>query len=85
MQYDFYRISHNDIGNETYFKTKAAAEAWLKEGGYILADRKIWDHVYTDDGGKSHTFLCGEIFQETFDSYVPTWWDKLLQMFWYAK
>ena len=81
MKYDFYRISYDDIGNVRYFATKPAAEAWLKKNDYVLADKKIWDHVYTNDGDKSHTFLSGEIFEETFDAYVPTWQDNLRHWF----
>lgn len=63
--YDFFRISFSNIGNQRFFGTKETAEAWLKKHGYVLADPEIWDHVYTDDGGESHTFLAGETFEET--------------------
>lgn len=72
---DFYRISHSFIGNESYFKTKPAAEQWLKDNGYVLADKKIWAHVYKKvvpdplDESEGHTFLSGEVFEETFDKH----------------
>lgn len=86
IEYNFYCISFGD-GDNLYFKTKKAAETWLKEEGYRLADPCIWDHVYTkekDEDDEGHIFLLGKIFEETFEAYKPTWIDRLIAVF-YAR